>query len=338
MDYLDHMKTLRDLGQPFVLATVVRIERPTSAKPGARAIVTQDGAMTGWVGGSCVEPSVRREAVRVLKEGNPRLLRICPPEKMGTEPQDGVIEVSMTCMSGGTLEIYLEPHLTQPHLVVFGHQALAEALVSMGKTLEYAVTVLGENLSRQRFPAADRIVEGLQFDQFEFLPNMYVVVASHGNYDELALEAALPSKAAYVTLVASKKRAESIRTYLSQDGLSSELLGRLKYPAGFDFGASTPPEIALSILAEIIQLHRHGQKAAAGSNASETVAVVAPQGEPPIEPQTAIDPVCGMEVEIATARYKSTYRGKQYYFCAPGCKRSFEKEPETYLQAEPGRD
>jgi xanthine dehydrogenase accessory factor len=326
MDYLDQMKTLRDQGQPFVLATVVRIERPTSAKPGARAIITSDGAMTGWVGGSCVEPSVRREAVRVLQEGSPRLLRICPPEKMGTEPQDGVVEVSMTCMSGGTLEIYLEPHLTQPHLIVFGHQALAEALVSMGKTLDYAVTVMGDNISRQRFPAADRIIEGLQFDQFEFLPNMYVVVASHGNYDELALEAALPSKAAYVTLVASKKRAESIRTYLSQDGLSPVVLARLKYPAGLDFGASTPEEIALSILAEIIQIHRRGHPAP----------VVEAEVEAPAEPQTALDPVCGMTVEIATARYKTTYHEKMYYFCAAGCKRSFEKEPEVYLQAESG--
>jgi xanthine dehydrogenase accessory factor len=332
MDYLDQMKTLRDQGQPFVLATVVRIERPTSAKPGARAIITQDGAMSGWVGGSCVEPSVRREAVRVLQEGRPTLLRICPPEKIGTEPLEGVMEVTMTCMSGGTLEIYLEPHLTQPHLVVFGHQALAEALVRMAKTLDYRVTILGEALSPQRFSAADRILEGLQFDQFEFLPNMYVVVASHGNYDELALEAALPSKAAYVTLVASKKRAESIRSYLAQDGLAPELLARLKYPAGLDFGASTPPEIALSILAEVIQLNRRGVAAAVSVPVSEHHA------ETPAEPETAIDPVCGMTVEIATARYKTSYQGKEYYFCATSCKRSFEKEPEVYLQAEHGSE
>jgi xanthine dehydrogenase accessory factor len=328
MDFLDRMTGLRDQGQPFVLATVVRVERPTSAKPGARAIITQDGTLTGWVGGSCAEPSVRREALKVLQEGKPVLLRICPPEKIGTEPQEGVLEITMTCMSGGTLEIYLEPHLTQPHLMVVGHQALAEALVIMGKALDYTVTIVGEKVTRERFPAADRVVAGLDFSQVTFKPNMYVVVASHGNYDELALEAALPSPAAYVALVASKKRAVSIRNYLEQDGVPAEALGRLKYPAGLDFGASTPAEIALSVLAEIIQHHRRGLPAA--------VAVVETEEEIPSEPQTALDPVCGMTVEIDSARYKASYLGKPYYFCSAGCQRQFEKHPQDFLQAEPG--
>jgi len=329
MDFLDRMTALRDQGQPFVLATVVRVERPTSAKPGARAIITQDGDLTGWVGGSCAEPSVRREAVKVLQDGKPVLLRICPPEKIGTGPQEGVLEITMTCMSGGTLEIYLEPHLTQPHLVVIGHQALAEALVVMAKALDYTVTILGEQVTKERFPAADRVIHGLEFGQLAFTPNMYVVVASHGNYDELALEAALPSPAAYVALVASKKRAGSIRNYLEQDGLPAEALVRLKYPAGLDFGASTPAEIALSILAEIIERHRRGMPA--------TVVVEEEEQIPP-QPKTALDPVCGMTVEIDTARYTSIYQGKTYYFCSGGCKRQFEKHPQDFLQAEPGSE
>ncbi len=188
MDLLDQMQELREQGRPFVLATVVRVERPTSAKPGAKAVITQDGKLSGWIGGSCTEPHVRREAAEVLREGSPRLLRLCPPEKMSSEPEDGVHEVKITCMSGGTLEIYLEPYLTQPHLLVIGHQAIAESLVTMAKALEFHVSVMGEDASRERFPLADRVYEGLDFSQLEFSPNTFVVVASHGNYDELALE------------------------------------------------------------------------------------------------------------------------------------------------------
>lgn len=320
MDFFDRMRTLREGGQPFVLATVVRVEKPTSAKPGAKAIITPDGALTGWVGGSCAEPSVKREALKVLQEGTPILLRLCPPECMRDEEQEGVTEVKITCMSGGTLEIYLEPYLVQPHLVVIGHQAAAEALVNLAKVMEYPVTLVGESVSAERFPAADRVIAGLDFSQVEFTPNSYVVVASHGNYDELALEAALPSPAPYVALVASKKRASSIREYLKSDNLPEELVQRLKYPAGLDFGAQTPEEIALSILAEIIQVRRRGL----GQTAP---AVASPQQKP----DEAIDPVCGMTVEVGSASLKAVYQGKSYYFCSVSCQRQFVAQPEKYL-------
>lgn len=321
--YLDQMSDLLDRGQPFVLATVVRIEKPTSSKPGAKAIITQDGSLSGWVGGSCAEPSVKKEALKALQDGHPRLLRLCPPEKMGLEPQEGVTELTITCTSGGTLEIYLEPYLVQPHLFVVGHMASAESLAYMGKALDYTVTVMGSGVSCDQFPSADHIIDSLDFAQVQATPNMYVVVASHGNYDELALEAFLPSKAAYVALLASKKRSETIRTYLRQDGMPEETLGRLKYPAGLDFGASTPAEIALSILAEIIQHHRRG-----------AISVPVELDEPveQAEPETALDPVCEMTVEVAGARYTAAYDGKTYYFCSAHCQHLFEKKPEQYLQ------
>jgi xanthine dehydrogenase accessory factor len=316
--YLDQMSELRNQGQPFVLATVVRIEKPTSAKPGAKAIITQDGSLTGWVGGSCAEPSVKKEALKALQDGRPRLLRLCPPEKMGLEPQEGVTELTITCTSGGTLEIYLEPYLVQPHLLVVGHMASSEALASLGKELDYTVTVIGSGVSRDQFPTADQVIDSLDFSQIHVTPNMYVVVASHGNYDELALETFLPSKAAYVALLASKKRSETIRTYLRQDTMPEEQLARLKYPAGLDFGAATPAEIALSILAEIIQHHRRGSSIAMVSEESE--------------PETALDPVCQMTVEVAGARYTAAYNEKTYYFCSAHCQHLFEKKPEQYLQ------
>lgn len=339
-DYLAHAHSLKDAGQPFVIATVVRAEAPTSAKAGAKAIVTADGVLEGWVGGSCAQPTVIRESLKALQDGQPRFLRMCPPERMkGNEP--GITEVVLACISGGTLEIYLEPHLPAPHLLAIGHLPVVEALAALAKAMNYSVTVVGENANRERFPNADRVTE---FDaaQLTFTPQTYVVVASHGNYDEPALEAALQSEAVYVALVASQKRREAVLDYLRGSGLSETQLARLRCPAGLDFGAVTPEEIALSVLAEIVKERRRGHGAGdtgqlvmpspVTSNLPDSIlamraaarAVIPGAGE-------AVDPVCHMLVEIATAKWKSKYQGRWYYFCAPGCKRTFEKNPEQFV-------
>lgn len=320
IDLLERAAELSRAGQSFALATVVRAERPTSAKPGAKAIVTVDGALTGWVGGSCAQPTVVREALKALQDGEPRLVRLCPPEKLGSAPQEGVVEVALTCISGGTLEVYIEPHLPRPHLVVVGHLPIAEALSRLGSALDYDVTVMGLDVTPDRFPDADRILDRLDFSSLKLTPQAYVVVATHGNYDEDALEGALRSDAAYVALVASRARAEAIRQYLRESGLSDAALVRLKAPAGLDLGAVTPEEIALSILAEIVQLRRHPTRQS--------------HAPPPVvQPLEATDPVCGMLVDIATARYTSHYGSRVYYFCSAGCQRSFEKQPEKYVTA-----
>ena len=147
-DFYDKFQELRNTGNPFVIATVVRAEKPTSAKVGAKAIITEDSKLDGWVGGSCAEPTVKREAKKALQDGQPRLIRLCPPEKLGQAPQEGVIEIPLTCISGGTLEIYIEPQLAQPHLVVIGHLATAEALVRLGKGLGWRVSLMGLDVTR----------------------------------------------------------------------------------------------------------------------------------------------------------------------------------------------
>jgi xanthine dehydrogenase accessory factor len=319
-DYLAEAHRLRQAGQPFVLATVVRAERPTSAKAGAKAIVTADGELSGWIGGSCARPAVVREARRALQDGQPRLLRLVPPENLGRAAQAGVIELALTCVSGGTLEIYLEPHLAQPHLVAISHLPIAEALVTLGKGLGFAVTVVGLEAEQGRYPLADRVLDRLDFARIPLTSQTYIVVASHGNYDEEALEWALATEAPYVALVASRKRAESLREYLRSTGLSEAQVARLHCPAGLDFGAVTPEEIALSILAEIVHLRR-----TAPAQAPPEVAEAAPA------PAEAVDPVCGMLVEIDGARHTAEYKGQVYYFCCSGCQRSFEAEPERYV-------
>jgi xanthine dehydrogenase accessory factor len=316
-DSLERATVLSRANQFFALAVVVRAEKPTSAKPGAHAIITADGTLTGWVGGSCAQPTVVREALKALEDGEPRLVRLCPPERLGQFPQEGVIEVTLTCASGGTLEVYIEPHLPRPHLVAVGHLPIAESLARLGKDLGYEVTMMGLDLTPDRFPNVDRVVDRLDFSQLKLTPHTYVVVASHGNYDEEALEGALKTDAAYVALVASKKRAAAVIQYLRESGLAEERLARLKYPAGLDLGAVTLEEIALSILAEIVQVRRRA-----------AIAIQAP-AETVVQDE-ATDPVCGMTVEIGTARYTVQYDGQIHYFCSAGCKRSFEKEPEKY--------
>jgi xanthine dehydrogenase accessory factor len=329
-DFYDKVQSLRNNGNPFAIATVIRAEKPTSAKVGAKAIITEDGWLSGWIGGSCAEPTVKREAKKALQDGQPRLIRLCPPEKMGTAPQEGVIEIALTCISGGTLEIYIEPQLAQPHLVVIGHLATAEALVNLGKDLGWRVSLMGLDVTRERFPDADHIFDELDFSKLRITKNSYVVVASHGNYDEDMLVAALQSEVPYVALIASKKRADAILQYLNEANLTQEQIARLKYPAGLDFGAVTPEEIALSILAEIIQRQRQSSRAAENQSPNTNLQLPMAQN---LELES-IDPVCGMIVEIANAHFTSEYKGKSYYFCAAGCKRSFDKEPGKYVQTE----
>ena len=329
-DFYDQIQTLRNSGNPFAIATVVRAEKPTSAKMGAKAIITEDGKLSGWIGGSCAEPTVKREAKKALQDGLPRLIRLCPPEKMGQAPQEGVIEIALTCISGGTLEIYIEPQLAQPHLVVVGHLATAEALVSLGKALGWRISLMGLDVTRERFPHADHVFDELDFSKVTITKNTFVVVASHGNYDEDMLVAALRSEVPYVALIASKTRSTAILQYLRESDLNDEQIARLKYPAGLDFGAVTPEEIALSILAEIVQRWRRTSVAQQSENATSQPIQL------PIASNTAEakDPVCGMMVEIATAHFTSEYDGLTYYFCAAGCKRSFDKEPMKYILSE----
>jgi len=342
-DFLSEAQRLRDAGAPFVLAIVVRTDKPTSAKPGAKAIITADGKLHGWVGGSCASPTVIREALKALEDGQPRLVHLSPQEMLRSIPQEGLVEVPLTCASGGTLEIYVEPCLPRPHLLAVGHLPIVAALVELGVDLGFEVTVIGQGATADDFPRAGRVLS-LDFEELQahITPRACVVVASHGNYDEPALEAALKREppAAYVALVASPRRAAAVKDYLRESGLSEAQLARLKCPAGLDIGAVTPEEIALSILAEIVQLRRTGvlahpkpYPALTGAPKPTEASATAPAfvGERALRPGETICPTCGMIVEIATAIHTSDYGGQTYVFCCPQCKRRFEKDPEKML-------
>jgi len=286
-DILEAALRLKKAGEPFVLATVVRAEKPTSAKPGAKALIKADGEWIGWIGGSCSKPAVAVEARKVLASGQPKILQLSSTE---------------TCASGGSLDIYLEPHLPKPHLVVVGHLPVAEALVALAAPLGFRITVMSPEASRDQFASADEFLDRIDFRGLA-RGERFVVVASHGNYDEEGIRAALDESGTdYVALVSSRKRAEAM---LSSLGLSEEKRRRLKFPAGLDIGAVTAEEIALSILAEMVQVRRARAPVAAA------------------EPTLAKDPICGMTVDVATARHVLEKDGARYYFCCAGCKEKF---------------
>ena len=295
-------------GEPFVLATVVRCEPPTSAKPGARALVREDGTVAGWIGGACAEPVVVREALGALREGRPRLIALIGeggPHKGRTE---GLVEHAMRCHSGGTLEVYVEPHLPKPLLVVIGQGPVVEALATLGQAADYSVVALTPE------------VVPVELGRLGLTRRASVVVATHADSDEDALDNVLRTDAGYISLVASRRRAAAIGERLACRGIAPERLTCLKAPAGLDIGAETPIEIAVSILAELI-LRQRGEKGIPES----------PSGTP--TSMEARDPVCGMLVPVATARYRSERPGRLVYFCCGGCKDAFDRDPTRYHAA-----
>lgn len=325
--FFNKARELLEDNTPFVMAVVVRSEKPTSGKPGDKALITADGTMYGWIGGSCSQPTVIREALRALKDGKSRFIRLSPDPK-NAAPRDGLIDLPITCFSGGTMEIYIEPQYPQPRLMIVGSLPVARTLVALGQVMNYDVVVVDPDSNFTN--SAAHVVTDLADIARHIRPDSYVVVATHGNYDEVALEQILKTNPRYVGLVASRKRFESVVDYLTAQGVDEAAIKHIKAPAGLDIHAQLGDEIAVSILAEIVQVRRTAETATDHKMQHEHAAPVPTSPAPGI----AIDPVCHMEVEIASAKYSSVYRDETYYFCAPGCKRSFDKNPEAYLAAE----
>lgn len=331
---LDKASSLKAAGKPFVLATVVRCESPTSAKPGAKAIVTADGEIEGWIGGGCAQPAVIKTAKQALLDGQPRLIRISPERSETAEP--GIVDFGMTCHSGGTLDIFIEPVVARPALLIIGASPAAQVLSGLARRVGFAVTAAFPGADVELFPEADRVVDGLAGLELPAGVPAFVVVSTQGKRDEEGLEAALATGAQYIAFVASERKAAKLKQYLRERGHDATRVEAILAPAGVAIGAVTPEEIALSVLAGVVQARRSGLGAltaaariAAGAESARSVRA----GHVSAGPVEAIDPVCGMTVHTATAEYRSEYAGETYYFCCGGCKHSFEKEPPRYLKA-----
>jgi len=322
---------LKQRGVPYATAMVVRVEKPTSGKPGDKAIITIDGKLHGWVGGSCAQPTVIREAQKAMRSGESRLIRLSNDNDPSAVP-DGMTILPMTCYSEGTLEIFIEPHLPQPQLIVVGSMPVAQALLKIGDAMGYRLVAVDPEKSGTDLSTAETVLDNLGDVMAQIRPDSYVVVASHGNYDEAALEHVLKAKPRYVGLVASKKRFASVLEYLQHQGFTDNDMSVLKAPAGIDIQATRADEIALSIMAEIVQIRRSQpldvdwDKVIADISTAQTESTIS---------GIAIDLVCGMEVDKATANITYDHNGETYYFCCKGCRLTFSKDPEQYISSPP---
>jgi xanthine dehydrogenase accessory factor len=282
--------------EPFVQATVVRAQKPTSAHAGDTALVRADGSIDGFVGGTCAEASVREYGLMALSTNQPLLLRIVPGEVAPTGSEEGAVTVANPCLSGGSVEIFLEPRVPAPRVLVVGESPIAAALADLGRPLGFDVQLVsGESAKPEARDAA-------------------LVVASHGRGEEPALTAALRLGVPYVGLVASRIRGASVLASLD---VPDEQRSRVHSPAGLDIGARTAAEIALSVLTELVAARR----------SAETVAA------PPAGPASALDPVCGMTVAAVDSSPHATVEGITTWFCCEGCRTAFLADPDRYARA-----
>lgn len=262
-DIIDCMARMKGDGQPFALATVIRTEDATAAKAGAKAVVRADGTVVGWVGGGCTLGAVRKAAAQALSDGRARLIRVRPKERLAAEPAEAGVELHKSaCPSGGTVEVFVEPIMPRPVLIVAGGSPVARALAELGHRGSFAVTVAALPEDQPGFADVDARIEGFDLTQVPGAAAGYVVVATQGKRDREALAAALSCGAPYVAFVGSRKKAETLRAAMVQMDVPAERIDSLHAPAGLDIGAATPEEIALSILAEIVQERRQAARPA----------------------------------------------------------------------------
>ena len=301
-------------GTPFVTATVVRARRPTNVQPGNVALVLGDGTIEGFIGGVCTQHSVRVCSLQAIATGAALLLRIVPDGPIAEtdiagheiSSEEGAVTVQNTCLSGGEIEIFLEPVLPLPRVLVVGDSPIAAAVRSLGAELGLELVA----------------VEGGAPEPTG--TDLALVVAAHGRDELHTLRRALEAGVPYVGLVASPKRGAGVLADLRADGVPEEQLELIDVPAGIDIGARTPAEVALSILATIVGVRR-GEHAPAPERARAPVAASAPNSTaPPI----AIDPICGMTVAAVPGTPSVEVDGETIYFCCDGCKAKFEAQRE----------
>jgi xanthine dehydrogenase accessory factor len=338
MDLFEQIAALRREGRSFALATVVGRRAPVSAHLGDRAIVFADGRMEGFIGGACSREIIRRQALDVLGTRCSRLVSIRPDANDADASTGEHVVVPMTCVSEGAIDVYVEPFAQARRLVVVGATPVADGLTRLARSMDYDVVrvVEGREVHDIEREAAAIGVAAVALDALEAIlgasatstPILGAVVASQGHYDEEALEAILRAAVPYVGLVASRTRGGAVRALLDARGVPGT--GTIRVPAGLDLGARTPAEVALSILAEIVQAHPSGVSASATGPAATPAASTSPVLDTTAA-ATAIDPVCGMSVDVASARHRGEVGGAAYFFCCASCRTKFLEDPQAYL-------
>jgi xanthine dehydrogenase accessory factor len=314
-DVLDRAAELRRRGETFVVATVVRVEPPTSAQAGDKALITADGKLWGWVGGSCSEGLVRREAMVAMGDAQPRLVKIAPDESPDHLP--GVVSHLSTCPSAGRLDVFIDPQLPRPLLLVVGDTPAAHTLIKLGATIGYSTCAVHPGAVPSDFPEASAVLDSLDLAPASPNASTWAVVATMGHYDEDAIEALLRYEVAYIGLVASRRRAATVLGVLAGRGIDG--LERVRRAADSSVGGSQE-EIALATLAEIAA-ERHAQQRRFAISV----------------PETAMDPICGMQVEVKGALHRLMLGETTYYFCGAGCLDAFKRREGRDVVTRPSR-
>lgn len=326
-EFFERVAELKRARTPFALATVVTRKAPVSAHLGDRAIVFSDGRMQGFVGGSCSRDIVRRQAVDAMRSGNARLVQIRPDAQAETNPLDArdAIVIPMSCASEGAVDIYIEPHLPKRTMLIAGLTPVADELARLSAAMDGYLVVRVVHQSELQDLESEERAHAIALDVLRHAlaeleavdrTRLLAVVASQGNYDEAALGALMEGDApAYIGLLASRKRAAEVFAVLEGEGVPRERLARVRNPAGLDIGARRPSEVAVSILAEIVAVTSAEEAQRAPSESSV---------------ELAVDPVCGMDVDPARARYQMEHDGQTYFFCSPRCQAAFAAQPQHY--------
>ncbi len=319
--FIEKARILNQGHEAYATAIIVRRTIPSSGKPGDKAIITRDGKITGWIGGGCTRGIVLKEALLSLQEGKPRYVSISPDPQKPFNSNTKIYR--MTCQSGGTVDVYIEPVLPKPQIVVFGHSHIAMALARIAKAADYQVSAISYDPDKTLFPTADHLLELDELTDEHILENSYLIVCTQGDRDVEVLHQAISLNSAYLSFVASRKKANAIFHELRTKGVSFEELKKIKTPAGLDIGAKLPEEVAISILAEIIKNFR-----------SQVDTELPPEDSLVINSdEYYINPVCQIPVQKNSAKHILEYQGEKVYFCCDGCKVSFEKSPEKYMNA-----
>ena len=250
MDFFSKAAELSSRREPFAVAAIVRTQGSSSAKPGSKALIDAQGKIVmGWVGGGCAESAVRSEALRCMQTEKPILITL--------NMHDEVLGVGMPC--GGMMDVYIEPVVPQPELLIAGHGRIAQVLANLGKLMNFSVTINDPSADHESFPEVDRLVkQDFNLTETPISASTYVVIATLHKNDHLWLQRALQSNAAYIALIASSHRAKLVLDYLQMEGIRAEQLERVWAPAGLDLGAATPEEIALSVISQIVSVRRGG--------------------------------------------------------------------------------
>jgi xanthine dehydrogenase accessory factor len=321
---LSHEILLRSLqlgekDEAFAVVGVVKTTGPTAVKAGNKAIIKADGTIEGWVGGHCTEKEILENALNSIKDGEVRLLNLA------------------TC-HGGMMDVYIEPYLPKRKLIIIGHIPIVSALSRVAKVLGFTVTVVDNGASKETFPEADFVEKEINVSSVN--RQTFVVIATMGEFDEEFAERLLSTQTPYIGIVAGKKRAHDIINYLRSRKNAEERISKIRSPAGIYIRAVTAEEIALSIMAEIVETARGKNQTMTQAMPLLTQGSEQGMGEDEEESQQEVgqiftDPVCGMTVDSITSRFYSKINGKTVFFCCENCKEEFDKNPSKYIIPSP---